>query len=52
MRVVLAGGISAVNAAAAAETGADVLDVNSSVETAPGVKSEHLLDAFLRMLAP
>ena len=49
-RVVLAGGISAANAAAAAETGADVLDANSSLETSPGVKSERLLEAFLRAL--
>ena len=43
-RVVLAGGISAENIAAAAATGADVLDVNSSLETSPGVKSPALLD--------
>ena len=38
-RVVLAGGLSDANLAEAAATGADVLDVNSSLETAPGVKS-------------
>ena len=38
-RVVLAGGISAANVAAAAATGADILDANSALETAPGVKS-------------
>ena len=43
-RVVLAGGISAENISAAAATGADVLDVNSSLETSPGVKSLVLLD--------
>ena len=39
VRVVLAGGISAANAARAATTGCAVLDVNSSLETAPGMKS-------------
>ena len=39
VRVVLAGGLSVANAADAASTGADVLDFNSSLETAPGVKS-------------
>ncbi len=37
-RVVLAGGLSASNIRAAASTGADILDVNSGVETAPGRK--------------
>ena len=46
-RVVLAGGLSAENIAAAAVTGADILDVNSSLETAPGVKSIERLDALL-----
>ena len=46
-RIVLAGGISEANAAAAAETGADVLDVNSSLETAPGEKSAELLRRFV-----
>ena len=46
-RVVLAGGLSAANVAAAAATGADVLDANSSLETSPGVKSVRLLDEFL-----
>lgn len=45
-RVVLAGGISAANAAAAAATGCAILDVNSSLETAPGVKSIPLLEQF------
>ena len=44
VRVVLAGGISAGNAAAAADTGCAVLDVNSSLETSPGVKSLALLE--------
>ena len=48
VRVVLAGGISAENAAAAADTGCAVLDVNSSLETVPGVKSIPLLEAFIR----
>lgn len=43
-RVVLAGGLSAGNFAAAAATGADVLDFNSSLETSPGVKSIDKLD--------
>ncbi|MBR1586713.1 MAG: phosphoribosylanthranilate isomerase [Kiritimatiellae bacterium] len=47
-RVVLAGGISAANVVEAAATGADVIDVNSSIETAPGVKSLALLDELLR----
>lgn len=47
-RVVLAGGISAANVAAASATGADILDVNSSIETSPGVKSLVLLDELLR----
>ena len=42
-RVVLAGGISAANVAAAAATGADILDANSALETSPGVKSTTLL---------
>lgn len=45
--VVLAGGISADNIAAAAATGADILDINSSIETSPGVKSLARLDALL-----
>lgn len=46
-RVILAGGISAANVAAAAATGADVLDANSALETSPGRKSVRLLDEFL-----
>ena len=42
-KVILAGGLSAANIAAARATGADVLDVNSSLETSPGVKSTKLL---------
>ena len=42
-RVVLAGEISAANVEAAAATRADVLDVNSAVETSPGIKSQELL---------
>ena len=49
-RVVLAGGISAANVAAAAATGADVIDVNSAIETAPGKKSLGLLDEVLSAL--
>ena len=50
-RVVLAGGISADNIAAAAETGADIIDVNSSLETSPGVKSAARLDSLFEALA-
>lgn len=46
-RVVLAGGISAANIAAASATGADIIDVNSGIETAPGVKSIKLLSDLL-----
>ncbi len=49
-RVVLAGGISAENIAAAAATGADVLDANSSLEVAPGVKSSALLARLVAAL--
>ena len=50
LRVVLAGGISAENISAAIATGADVIDVNSSIETSPGVKSLELLDELLRSI--
>ena len=46
-RVVLAGGISAENFAAAIATGADVIDINSSIETSPGNKSVELLDELM-----
>ena len=50
VRAVLAGGLGADNLAEAAATGADVLDVNSWLETAPGVKSiERLNELFLRI---
>ena len=42
-KAILAGGLSADNISDAYATGADVLDVNSSLETAPGVKSLDLL---------
>lgn len=48
--VVLAGGLSADNIAEAAATGADVLDVNSSLEIAPGEKSIVKLDELLAVL--
>ena len=47
VRVVLAGGISAENAASAAATGCAILDVNSSLETAPGVKSVERMESFM-----
>jgi len=43
---VLAGGINAQNVAEAIATGCGAIDVNSGVETAPGVKSEEKLDAL------
>lgn len=46
-KAILAGGLSAENIAAARATGADVLDVNSSLETSPGVKSAELLAELL-----
>ena len=46
-KAILAGGLSAANIAAARATGADVLDVNSSLETTPGVKSAELLAELL-----
>ena len=51
-RVVLAGGISAENIAAAIATDADVIDVNSSLETSPGRKSITLLDNLLSAVSP
>jgi len=50
VRVVLAGGISAENIREAAATGCAVLDANSSLETAPGVKSAERLDRLLAAL--
>lgn len=49
---ILAGGLSAENLAAAAATGVSVLDVNSSLEVAPGIKSLARLDAVISRLAP
>jgi phosphoribosylanthranilate isomerase len=46
-KAILAGGLSAENITAARATGADVLDVNSSLETSPGVKSTELLAELL-----
>lgn len=50
-RVVLAGGISAANIADAVATGADVIDVNSAIESAPGVKPPALLAELLEAWA-
>ena len=44
VRVVLAGGLSSANIGAAAATGCAVLDVNSSLEESPGIKSLALLE--------
>lgn len=49
-RVVLAGGLSAANIAEAAAMGADVLDINSSLEVSPGEKSLAKLDELLARL--
>ena len=49
-KAILAGGLSVDNIADAYATGADVLDVNSSLETSPGVKSLDLLASLLRKL--
>jgi len=49
-KAILAGGLSVENIADAYATGADVLDVNSSLETSPGVKSLDLLAPLLRKL--
>lgn len=47
---ILAGRLSADNAAGAIATGADVLDFNSSLETSPGCKSIHLLHDLISSL--
>ena len=47
---ILAGRLSADNAAEAIATGADVLDFNSSLETSPGCKSVHLLHGLISSL--
>ena len=49
-KAILAGGLSAANIAAARATGADVLDVNSSLETSPGVKSINRLTELFKAL--
>lgn len=50
-RTILAGGVSAGNVAMAVAAGPDVLDVNSSLETAPGIKSAARLEDFMRAFA-
>ena len=45
-KLIIAGGINPDNVADAISTGCGMLDVNSGVETAPGVKSEEKLDAL------
>jgi phosphoribosylanthranilate isomerase len=45
---VLSGGLSSVNVAAAmAQSGARFLDINSGVETAPGVKDHAKMNAII-----
>jgi indole-3-glycerol phosphate synthase/phosphoribosylanthranilate isomerase len=52
-RAILAGGVTPENAAAAQATGAWAIDVNSGVESAPGVKSgEKLAALFAALRAP
>ena len=46
-RTVLAGGVSAANVRAACASGADVVDVSGSLESAKGVKSVAKLEAFM-----
>ncbi len=46
-KAIVAGGISAANIGDALRLGPDVVDVNSSIETAPGEKSVAMLDALL-----
>jgi indole-3-glycerol phosphate synthase/phosphoribosylanthranilate isomerase len=48
----LAGGLGPANAAAAARVGAWAIDVNSSVEDAPGIKSAEKLAALFEALRP
>lgn len=50
-KVVLAGGLSAENILEATMSGADILDVNSSLETSPGVKSTVLLARLVNSLS-
>ncbi len=49
-RVILAGGLSPANIASAARTNPDILDVNSGIESAPGVKSLALLNSLIANL--
>ena len=49
-KAILAGGIGEANVAEALRLGPDVIDVNSSLETSPGVKSAALLTRFLSAL--
>jgi indole-3-glycerol phosphate synthase/phosphoribosylanthranilate isomerase len=51
-RGLIAGGLSPGNVAAAASLGAWALDVSSSVEEAPGIKSPEKLDALFGALRP
>ncbi len=49
-RVILAGGLNPGNIRAARATGAGILDVNSGIESAPGVKDEQKLKALFTAL--
>lgn len=49
-RLILAGGITPQNITMAAGTGVAMLDINSGVETAPGIKDSHLLEQAFQQL--
>ena len=51
-KAILAGGIGASNVASAIALAPDVIDVNSSLETSPGIKSIALLREFMSLLPP
>jgi indole-3-glycerol phosphate synthase/phosphoribosylanthranilate isomerase len=48
--IILSGGLNPSNARRADEIGARLLDVNSGVESEPGVKDPHELEAFFQAL--
>ncbi len=48
--LVLAGGVSGQNIQAASKIGVDIIDTNSGLESAPGVKSSELLKALFSQL--
>lgn len=50
-RVILAGSIGLDNIAEAIDTGADIIDVSSSIESSPGRKNREAFDKFLAAFA-